>query len=105
MEMSYSATMVQAPLVSDRWQVILMGLGVGSFLVFAGVLNVSNVRRARKTGVVRTSIKSLGPSSYDRRKNPVLYRITLGGSAFAAVVAFCVGLGFIGYAIYALVTW
>ena len=60
--------------------------------------------REGRTGVVRTSIKSVGPSSYDRRKNPVLYKVTLGGSAFAAVVAFCVGLGFIGYAVYALVT-
>jgi hypothetical protein len=104
MDMSHTSSLIQTPLTSDKWQIILMGLGVGSFLVFVGVLNVNNVRRARKTGVVATSIKSLGPSSYDRRKNPVLYKLALGGSVLGAVVAFCVGLGFIGYAIYMLVT-
>jgi len=79
------------------------GLGFGSALI--GVSQVRNVQRARKTGVIADSIKAIGPGAYDRRKNPRLYKLTLGGSVLAAVVCLCCALGFIGFAVYVLATW
>ena len=80
----------------------LIMLALGLFFELIGVLNVRNVRRALKTGIVAGRYKSFGPATYDRNKNPVLYKLTFGGSLLAGIFALCFGLGCIGLAIFLL---
>jgi hypothetical protein len=80
----------------------LIILGLGLFLELIAFLQVQNIRRALKTGIVADSVKSLGRGAYDRTKNPVLFKLVFGSSVFAAVFGLCVGLGLIGVAIFLL---
>ena len=66
----------------------LLMIALGAFIAFVGYLNILNVRRAMKTGIVYGR-----GVHYDRRKNPKSYAFTLVVSFTVAIVLPIMGLG------------
>jgi hypothetical protein len=83
---------------------LLVFFCVGPILIFVGVLQIQNVRRALKTGVITPGIRypSRKPA-IDRNKNPFLYHLSFWPCLFAAIVLPILGIGSIGYGIFLLV--
>jgi hypothetical protein len=80
-------------------------LGVGLLLIFIGILQIGNVRRALKTGIIAVSIRDTGKArAYKRDENPLLYHLNFWPSLIAAIVLPLMGAGCIGFAIFLLVS-
>jgi hypothetical protein len=83
---------------------LLVFFCVGPFLIFVGVLQIQNVRRALKTGVIALGARDTSRlRAIDRNKNPFLYHLNFWPCLFAAIVLPILGIGFIGYGIFLLV--
>jgi hypothetical protein len=83
---------------------LIVFFGVGPFLIFVGVLQIQNVRRALKTGVIALGIKDTSRlRAIDRNNKPFLYHLNFWPCLFAAVVLPILGISCIGYGIFLLV--
>jgi hypothetical protein len=83
---------------------LLVFFCVGPFLIFVGVLQIQNVRRALKTGVIAVGAGDTSRvRAIDRNKNPFFYHLNFWACLFAAIVLPILGIGCIGYGIVLLV--
>jgi hypothetical protein len=79
---------------------LIVIMGSGAFILFVGFLNVQNFRHARKNGIIFKTGWELGPSSYERIRNPFQYWLHYWGSLIAAIVCCMLGIALIGMGIY-----
>ncbi len=83
---------------------LLVFFCVGPFSIFVGVLQIQNVRRALKTGVIALGAGDTSRMrAIDRNKNPFLYHLNFWPCLIAAIVLPILGIGSIGYGIFLLV--
>jgi predicted permease len=76
---------------------VIVFLVAGLFLIFVGALNIQNVRRALKTGIV-----SGKRETHNRTKNPALYKLTFGISLIAGIALPLMGMSAVVFALYLL---
>ena len=82
---------------------LLIFFGVGAFLIFVGVLQIKNVRRALKTGTIALgAFDTSRMREASRDKNPIIYQLNFWPSLFAAVFLPLLGIGSIGLGIFFL---
>jgi hypothetical protein len=78
--------------------------GCGAFLIFVGVLQIGNVRRAIRTGTIALgAFDTSRMREVNRDKNPLLYQLNFWPCVFAAVGLPLIGVGLIGAGIFFLV--
>jgi len=73
----------------------LIGIAIGAFVIFVGYINILNIQRARKTGIIYAQ-----GTPYDRHKNPKLYLMTFAISFIVAIALPVIGLGIMGAGIF-----
>jgi hypothetical protein len=76
----------------------------GAIMIFIGIIQIKNVRRALKTGVISLGIRDTSRlRAADRRKNPIIYHLNFWPCLFAAMVLPLMGASAIGYAIFLMI--